>query len=177
MRTSVALVISAGMSQDINHFPYETVMPYWNANEASKVLLEYKSVVRIWLKFNSRGLCRPKRPLLFSCFTSVFESPVWNLGILPWMHQLDQIRTIPWKIHEKSVKSVTRHHSLYGSFLCPCWTSNFEPLVSIHVKSERMSMFSGAIDPAFRNCPAIISSGWMHQRPCNELYSFSSLKL
>ena len=47
MRTSVALVISAGMSQDINHFPYEMVMPYWNANEASKVLLEYKSVVRI----------------------------------------------------------------------------------------------------------------------------------
>ena len=76
-----------------------------------------------------------KRPLLFSCFTWVFESPVWNLGIPTWTHQLDQIRTIPWKIHEKSLKSVTHHHSLYGSFLCPCWNSNFEPLVSIHVKS------------------------------------------
>ena len=77
----------------------------------------------------------PKEASSFFLFHMGIKSSVWNLGILPWTHQLDQIRTIPWKTHEKSLESMTHHHSLYGSFLCPCWNSNFEPLVSIHVKS------------------------------------------
>ena len=127
MRTSVALVITAGTSQEgTPQIRIETQI-----NEASKVFLEYKSVFHIWLKFNSRGLWRAKRGLFFFCFTWVFESPVWNLefcrGSFDWIRS----EQFHGKFHEKPVQLMTHHHSLYGSFLCPCWTSNFEPLVSI----------------------------------------------
>ena len=79
MRTSVALVITAGTSQQ------STPQIRIETDEASKVFLEYRNVFHIWLKFNSRGLWRAKRGLFFFLFCM----GIWVASLKPWNSAVD----------------------------------------------------------------------------------------